>query len=122
MILRLSIRQAYTEAMPIHPLFMDEDDFNDPNVTENNPALDAINRLIESATPRERAAQCKLDGNQFFDVARSEKKDRAKREENMKLALGAYVRSSVRSWMIAQADEFLHIALRSLVAVPRKFD
>ena len=41
---------------------MDEEDFKNPELTKNNPALDAINHLIESATPKERAGQCKLDG------------------------------------------------------------
>eukprot|EP00750_Incisomonas_marina_P014980 INCI18044.2.p1 GENE.INCI18044.2~~INCI18044.2.p1 ORF type:complete len:465 (+),score=100.41 INCI18044.2:70-1464(+) len=87
-------RQEYTDSMPIHPLFMDEEDFKNPEMVENNPALDAINKLIDSASPKARAEQCKLDGNQFFEVAQKEKKVRAKREDNMDLALKAYKRGS----------------------------
>ena len=87
-------QQEYTDSMPIHPLFMDEEDFKNPEMVENNPALDAINKLIDSASPKARAEQCKLDGNQFFEVAQKEKKVRAKREDNMDLALKAYKRGS----------------------------
>jgi len=75
--------------MPIHPLFMDEEDFNNPEMTENNPALDAINKMIESATPRQRAIQCKEDGNQYYKIALKDTV-KAKKDDNMDLALSAY--------------------------------
>ena len=81
--------QAYTEAMPIHPLFMDEEDFKNPEMVDNNPALEAINQMIESATPRERAVQSKEDGNQYFKIGQKDT-SKAKRDDNYQLALSAY--------------------------------
>ena len=72
LLLLFDLVQAYTEAMPIHPLFMDEEDFKNPEMVDNNPALEAINQLIESATPRERAVQSKEDGNQYFKIGQKE--------------------------------------------------
>ncbi len=72
---------------------MDEEDLKNPDIVKSNPALEAINHLIESSSAKERAGQCKLDGNQFFEVAQKEKANKKKRDENMELALNAYKRA-----------------------------